>query len=337
MKFSLTNKAYLVKFIISLIGFVFFAAIQSGAYAQTANDISISAIPQFPKVNEVVSLQLSSLSTDLNRASISWTLNGEVRVSGIGKTNFQFTTGPLGSVSRITASITTIDGRQLTRSTAIRSTGVDILWEAFSYTPPFYKGRAVPSFNGLVTLIAIPELVNEGGSKTKSSEVVYQWKQGGISLGSASGYGRQKVVINTGLSPRRLQTITVEASTLNGALRAEGAVSVPNKDPIVLFYKKHPLQGIGYEKALKDSVFLNGEEIILRAEPYFFSLDDLLRDELRYTWNVNNSPISVEDNQKEVTFRREIQGGTSLVSLKIKNKNLFRVLQKASETLSIKY
>jgi len=81
--------------------------------------------------------------------------------------------------------------------------------------------------------------------------------------------------------------------------------------------------------------------LTLRGEPYFFSLDDIARDLLRYRWQINNRDTSIPLNEQknEMTFRREGErSGTAQVSLRVLNDNLpFRVLQVALETLNLNF
>src|SRR5690606_11304016 len=52
--------------------------------------ITIQQIPRIPSPGETVSITLSGYSTNLNKATITWTLNGNILNSGVGATQIQF-------------------------------------------------------------------------------------------------------------------------------------------------------------------------------------------------------------------------------------------------------
>ena len=51
-------------------------------------------------------------------------------------------------------------------------------------------------------------------------------------------------------SQKKTDTITVEASSFDGKLRALKNINLPSYDPKVIFYEHHPLEGIRYEHAV---------------------------------------------------------------------------------------
>ena len=92
-----------------------------------------------------------------------------------------------------------------------------------------------------------------------------------------------------------------------------------------------------YQNILRD-VALEKDEVVVRAEPYFFSLDDYEHDLLDYTWTVNGETLENKDKKTmhEVTFRKEGEKGAAKILLDILDNNLpIRVLQKASRSLNI--
>src|SRR5690606_10591875 len=65
------------------------------------NDIAVDFSPAVPGPNQNVKITLSSFATDLNKAAITWSVDGKESLSGTGKTSFSFTTGDIGSKTEI--------------------------------------------------------------------------------------------------------------------------------------------------------------------------------------------------------------------------------------------
>src|SRR5581483_7862352 len=97
--------------------------------------------PQNPAPNQPVTISLEAFGTDLNRADISWMVNGAVQKNGIGATSFNFTAGKAGSLYVIDIIILPVNGTKVTKEVTISPASVDIAWEASSYAPPFYEGK----------------------------------------------------------------------------------------------------------------------------------------------------------------------------------------------------
>jgi hypothetical protein len=308
--------------------------------AQTSDDLlSLLLTPEQPGPYEEVALILHSSIYDLTISEISWYLDGELRVAGIGKVGSLFTVGSLGSSASIEARVVTEDKDTLIRRALIRPAGVDILWEAHSYTPPLYRGKALaPSF-GLIKLTAIPQLANTQGKPLNPKDLVYTWSRRGVVLGNSSGVGKQTIVLTHEAVSLQPFVVNVSVTSFSGAGFAEKTISIPVTDPKILLYQNHGLEKVLYERAITDSFVLPKAEASLRAEPYYFSLDDVVNGLLRYRWRVNGDDISVPlTNQgNEITFGREgSANGSARVSVEIENDNLpFRILQSAEKTITI--
>ena len=309
------------------------------SFAQSSqNSFSIEASPNTPQAYEEVILDLNSSSLNLDQATISWFLDGDLRLSGIGETSARFTTGPLGSASLVRVVVDTSGGGRHIQSISLKPANVDILWQAHSYTPPFYKGKALSPSSGLIILTAVPQLVDSGGKRLDPQELVYTWQEKGIVLGRASGFGKQSLILENGPVSQNPLVVSVTVSSFDESVTASQTLRVPIYSPTIYFYNKHPLEGILYERVVEDSIALVQDEITLRAEPFYFSLDDMINGFLRYRWRVNNRDINVplSEQGNEITLRQEGGEGGALVSLEVLNDNLpFRVLQEAEKMLRL--
>ena len=75
------------------------------------------------------------------------------------------------------------------------------------------------------------------------------------------------------------------------------------------------------------------EETILRAEPYFFSLNDLADGNLAYKWSLNNENILGET--QEVVLRNE-SGTRGTTRIQFQVVNLRSALQEVFATLVVR-
>src|ERR1035437_9361109 len=107
------------------------------------NNIQVSVSPEFPKAGDTVAIHLQSYSTPLDQAMISWIVGGVVVSKGYGLVDFSTTVGRVGSRSTVTSRIVTAGGSTVTRTVTVQPANVDLLWQATSYVPPFYQGKAL--------------------------------------------------------------------------------------------------------------------------------------------------------------------------------------------------
>jgi len=329
---------YKKTFGVILAGVLFFSLLPFVLSAQTLDrSVNLSITPQFPKPHEQIRLSLSSFSVDLNRATITWYINGKETLSGIDERTFETRAGGAGSVTSIEVRIAPQGGGRIVTTASVRPSDVSILWHAHTYTPPFYRGKALPSSRSFIVFTAIPELVNARGVVQGPDSVVYTWRQLGITLGKASGYGKNRIVLEGEAVSAQPMNISVIATSFDNTLEAQRSAELRVRQPIILFYEKHPTLGIRSEHALFEAFVLEKEEMTLRAEPFYFSLDDMRNEKLRYDWRINNTEVSLPKGKSgEITLRREsTESGIASLSLEIINENLSKVLQEATAGLEI--
>ena len=111
-------------------------------------------------------------------------------------------------------------------------------------------------------------------------------------------------------------------------------IIIKNQNPQVVFYEKHPTEGIRFEKGLSE-LSLVQEEITLRAEPYFFSTEDLGNRNMNFQWLLNNEPIYPTGLDTELTLRKEGLSGKAELSFEIEN--LVKIFQIAKRRMFINF
>lgn len=322
-------------FLVSLSLFLIFVFNEAGAQLKSPNpnDIKDSAeiiiTPASPGANENVFVKIESFSFDLNSSEIIWALDGAIKSKGLGKKSFSFQTGKIGSVSLIKAVIKTKEGRTIEKSLVVRPAGVDILWEANSYAPPFYKGKALYSYQSFITVIAVPNIINSSGAKINPGNLTYKWTKNSKVLGDVSGYGKNKFSFSKTVlsSPAEIE---VEVMSSDKKIKASGSITLEPTEPKILIYENNPLYGIIYERAVDGEYKLDGSEITLIATPYFFSREDTSGEKIKYNWNMNGRRINDKQDARQATFRNAEGGkGSTRISVDLQNENSGKELQSA--------
>lgn len=292
--------------------------------------------PEQPAGYEPFTAQLVSPSIDLDRATISWYLNDRLALSGVGKKGFTAKAGPVGTEFRIKAVIESATGAITTRDALVRPQEIDVLWRGYAYTPPFFTGRTLAPSSGLVILTAMPNMIDGSGARLDPSTLVYTWSERGVVLGKASGYGKQTIVVENGQIENYPLQLSVRVTSYDGTVVAQKSdIEIPVQKPEIHFYEHMPLEGIQYQQSLP-SLDVTKDETVLRAEPYYFSLDDIAKDLLSYTWTLNGIPIDTPAKENEITLRTNGNTGDARLSLHIENDNLpLHILQDVKKDLMV--
>ena len=316
--------------------FAFFSVfLQSGTVsAQSVSDVFVELTPELPGPHQNVSVRLTSYSGDLDRASISWSLNGKTILSGVGKKVFSFTTGASGSSSRILLTVTGADGT-VEKSLTIQPGEVDMLWQTTdSYTPPFYRGKALPSPEGTIKIVAMPT-IQSGGTAIKANSLVYKWSRNNKVSADSSGYGKNSIVFRNNYLDLS-ENITAEVSSLDSSAGAKGKILINIGQPFVLFYENSSLGGIIYENALPGNLNMSNQEIKITAEPYFISAFDKLGGDMKYEWQLNDDTVnSSPGDGSSIILRNEGGSGSARISLAVSN--IKRILQTAGNSFLVNF
>ncbi|MDO8604114.1 MAG: hypothetical protein Q7K40_01775 [bacterium] len=288
--------------------------------------VQLEASPSVPSPRETVKVSVESSLVDLDKASISWSNNGRTVLSGTGKTTFSFQTGSSGETTRISVSIVTNKGETITKEISFRPLGITLLWEADTYAPPFYRGKALISPQAKVTVVAVPD---NGGGQNFS----YVWQRDSVNVPEVSGYGKLSYSTE-GPRPYKKTSIGVRASSLDDSLKSETEVNLPLSTPFILFYEKNPLLGVSYNKPLGNTFDLSQKEVSLSAEPYFFSNERGEAPGLTYDWSVNGRVV--QNYGRTITLRNEA-GGVGLSDVSLAMRGINKTFQSATRNLRVNF
>ena len=297
--------------------------------------VSFSVSRSSPKANQIVEVEIESFSIDLDRASrITWLLNGEIVAQEAGLKTIQFRTGKLGSRSSVEVVIDSAESGTIRESVSVAPTEVSLLWEASSYTPPFYLGKALPASDADITVVAVPEFVTQSGNKLQVRDLIFTWEKDGRVLGSLSGRGKN-VLNTTGPKISRTSRIDVEVSSTGGSLQGKGTTFISAVSPKIVFYENDVIFGARYEEAIGDRFTLLNEEVKITSHPYFFSSNTRVVPSADYEWRIDGSLTeSAPDDESSVVLRQVGEGeGFASISLSIENTD--KILQFAESSFNM--
>ena len=294
--------------------------------------LKVETIPSNPGPNETITVSIESYLSNLDKAILTWSVNGSVLLKGIGKRTLTFKNGGPGSTTRLDISIITNEGESVVKSLAFSPVGVTLLWEANTYTPPFYKGKALPSPQAEIRAMAIPDLTNTTNA-LDAGRLVYVWAKDGSNVPEFSGYGKNSFTFK-GPRPYSKVDVRVRVSSINDAIASEMKFSIPLVTPFILFYEQHPLLGVWYNRPIGDTITLSGRELSLSAEPFFFSNSSPDENAFRYTWTINGSKLP--NTGRVITLQNtEGKAGTSKISFAIQG--LTKTFQAGSRSSTINF
>ena len=141
-----------------------------------SSDLSVSVSPSNPGPNASTTIKINSYIFPPDRASITWLFNGKKTLSGIGKKEFSFKTGSLGTKSDVAISAI-YDGRLFEKKLSFYQNDVDLMWETINgYAPGFYEGKIFPAPGSEIKVVAMPNIYSTG-KKIVSNKLTYTWSK----------------------------------------------------------------------------------------------------------------------------------------------------------------
>ena len=222
-------------------------------------------------------------------------------------------------------------------STTVHAQSVDLLWQGETYTPPFYKGRALWSSHSNVTFLAIPHDLGN------PENLNYKWSRNGdgVSLPFVSGLGKNTFTFSDGLISRT-KTVMVniipsdQDPSKKDTVLASASVTLTPRPPILAVYENNPLYGLMFHKEIGEIHELQEREATLTAFPLFFSALNRVDSMIGYEWRTNAG--GQPDTANSVTYRApDGTDGLSAISVRASNKEEDKFMQSASKNFLIQF
>ncbi len=299
------------------------------------NFLQMSISPENPLPLQNIQIDLQSFSYDLDRSTITWSVNGQNKKTEVGAKVFNVTAGKNGTKTTVRASVITPDDGTKAISISFVPAEVDLIYESLSYTPPFYKGKALNPEQGTVRVTAIPNLINTSGLKIASKNIIYTWIKDNSTQGSASGLGKNTFTF-TGEIPIRDARIEVAASSPDNTISAVNSINIINTTPKIIFYENSPIYGVLYGRAVLGTVKMLTDEFSVIAKPYFFSNTSASSTDLKYTWSLNDQTVPNQDPKNSFTTKLvKVGSGTANIGLEVENN--INIFQRAASNYNINF
>jgi len=328
-----TTQAY------TLAAVILFTGLALPAHAQIfpnfQNTLTLSTSPRTPGPQEEVLVSVQSFSINIDTAAIAWFINGSLIQEGVGNKSFRFTTGRIGSTSKIDIVAETPDGTVHNETLTIRPTEVSIIWQAQSETHPFYLGKTLPAIGGELRIQALPEFVNDSGRKLGKGELVYTWRVDGKLDQARSGNGRDSITV-TQRKPVRSLPIEITVESPANLLSKTERFFVPIADPLVFVYENSPLLGPLFNKAAGNSYSFTEQETDLTAYPFYMSLSNRNDKHIVYSWEVGGEKVTLGDDRSSITLNNA-GGSSGAVNISVEVNNLRDIFQRASSAFSVAF
>ena len=275
---------------------VSFASVSYGQVLGSLATVEISLQPEYPQPGQLVQATVSSSSENVRAATVVWLLDNEIVQQEEGVPSYTFTAGDIGSSQTLGVLVKLPSGQVLAKTINIQPAQVTLLWEANTYTPPFYEGRALYSSGSSIRAEAIPNFIDENGEVYDADSLIYTWSKNGTVLGDVSGV-RAKSIITSGPKFFGNYILGVEVATPDGTQIARSAARVETQEPMVKLYVNDPLIGVEYHKAINSNLGLSGSsQIEVQAVPFFMDIIHENDEYLDYSWHVNGVEVFGRQN-----------------------------------------
>ncbi len=300
---------------------VFLVPALSFAQFFDASSLSIASSVNAPGPGDTVTLTLSGPTLNLDTASIVWKRDGTTILEGVGEKRLDITIGAIGVETTISASVSAGEETAYTE-VSFTPSRIMLLWEADSYVPPQYAGRALPSAGTRVRLWALPYLSRPDGSLYPTADLTYTWKLDGSTLTNLSGRGKSSATIG---SPELFgsYTVSVEVSAPSGA-RGIGSTRITTVEPTVRLYPNHPLFGLERWSALAANAFISEREMTFSVVPYFAPARSADDPQLHYAWRVDRVSAPTDTAQPStITLSAPQEGMLATIDLVLTHANNF--------------
>jgi len=298
--------------------------------------IQFTIAPETPGPNQQVYLTVDGVGTFLGNSTITWQQDGKTVTSGVGVRSFMFTTGGVGSATRIRVTIDSAIQGTIVREFVFSPSVVNLVWEADTTTPMFYPGKPLYTAGSKVKVVAFPTVLLQG-KRVPDSSISFQWKQSDALVPEQSGLGKNTFTIY-GDQLRNAEAVSVELYIGGTKVGAEDII-IPASEPQVLLYARDPLRGLLLDQALLGNVTLLGKEITLKAEPFFFSKISKNRGTLGYEWTLNNEEATGPDSARGLLTLRQTGAGSGFasVAVSLQNTDPERFIQSAQTTMNMTF
>lgn len=334
---TLSKKTFVSALVFFTSMLVVFFVFQQTSFAQSVEKGSLVFSPEYPSPGENVTVKLDAYSVDFDTALVTWKVNGEVVQQSYSEKTYIFKAGPAGTKYTVSVSVKDGEGRTVFKEASVVVSDINIVWEGRTYTPPFYKGRALYSPGAEIAIQVLPTITKSNGTLYATDELSYAWFVNDSNVASERGKGKHSVVL-LGTNPQQPLKIYLEIKDPAGKVRASRKFVIPTSQPTLMLYESSPYVGVRYDVAIGTilSVYNTGDEasnMSIVAEPYFMSAGRRDDATLEYDWRIGDSK---KDSAGTLTLGSEGSGtGSTNLSVTIDSRDYW--LQSVRKDITVQY
>jgi len=289
-------RRYCVKLLILFTAILLAYPMCSFAQATTIEDMEITLFPKYPEPNKTVQASLKAFGFDTERSTITWKLNDKIISQGLGAKTVTFKNGAVGTRNTLTVSVITEEKEEVSRTIEISGADVDLIWESFTHTPVFYKGKAEPVLKSKIRVSAIPY----GFGSTKN--LIYNWERNYRGETLSSGVNRNTLTFDFS-DILQEEKIRVTISDQENRVTVQKMITIRKVNPQIIFYEKKPLEGVLYNKSISEFDMANKTDAMIKAEPFFYPINTL--NSLSFKW-IKNGNLSFPTVKPNIIDRKSV-------------------------------
>lgn len=268
-KVSKTIKS-LKLFSFSFLSFFILATFISVEKSFADSDFYLKQYPESVKENEEVYYTLKSDAYNLSESNILWRVDGVKSDEGLGRSTFKAITPKQNKQKIITVEMDIAGGEKKYTSVVLQASPYFLMYEgADSYTPAFYKGRALPAKEGITRIGVVSfeksftPLFSIGGSVQKNTD-------------------KKVILIKNKITDTSLDVqadIYKEASLIDRTSK-----QIKMQKPELILYSTSLSSGPKREVLGSEE----GNEFYIEVEPFFFSTTKRDSSLMKYVWYFGN-------------------------------------------------
>ncbi len=287
---------------------------------------SLIVSPQFPNPHTPIKVSLDAYSLDTTGASIVWYIDGVEDTQFRDARDISLETKGLGEKTSIRVVLTRTNAPTISSSISVVPAVVDIILEANTYTPSFYRGKALPSAESVFRAVAV---VNDNTSISDTA-YTYTWSLGDTVL--LGGPIRGKNILEETMPRYDNKPLSVQVVNQNGDVIGKKSILLRAASPELHFYEQNPLRGLSSREA-QNPLTLIGEETTIYGEPYFINTQMNERD-ATFSWKINGAEANHDASSPNAITLRHVGGeGNARVGFSIVTKT--RIPQFIEKTFQI--
>ncbi len=269
--------------------------------------------PEFPSPNSQVQITLDDYSVQTTGADITWYIQGTENKDFRNERSISLVTGTLGEKITVRVVLTRSNAPALSSSITIVPSVVDLILEANTYVPDFYKGRALPSTESRVRAIAVVH----DNSSTPDTTYTYKWMVGDAVM--FGGPVKGKNVLDFDIPHYDSGELSVEVFNSKGETLGKQSLTLPVVEPELHFYEHNPLRGL-YQREVANPLTLIGEETTIYGEPYFMNTR-MREQDASFSWSINSESAEHDAETPNAITLRHVGGeGSAEIGLTIVTK-----------------